>query len=95
MGVRAVCRHVGLSSATYYRSRRPAVVRPKKPRRPNKNRLPAEERVRIHAIMNSERFQDMPPRQICATLLDEGEYLCHWRGMFANAQDQERSGVEY
>lgn len=83
MGVRAACRHVELSSATYYRSQRPAVVRPKKQRRPNKNRFPAEERARIHAIMNSERFQDMPPRQIYATLLDEGEYLCHWRTMYA------------
>ena len=24
----------------------------------------------------------MPPRQIYATLLDEGRYVCHWRTMY-------------
>ncbi len=83
MGVRSACQHVGLPRATYYRSQRPPDVRQKKRRKPNKGRLPAEERARIHAIMNSERFWDMPPRQIWATLLDQGQYLCHGRTMYA------------
>jgi putative transposase len=33
-------------------------------------------------MLNSERFMDMPPRQVYATLLDEGTYLCHWRTMY-------------
>lgn len=28
------------------------------------------------------RFQDQSPRQVYATLLDEDEYLCHWRTMY-------------
>ncbi len=32
-------------------------------------------------MLNSERFLDLPPRQIWATLLDEGTYICHWRTM--------------
>ncbi len=73
MGIRAACQHVGLSRTTYCRSQRPLVVPQKKRRRPNKGRLPAEERAQIHGIMNSERFRDMPPRQIWATLQDEGK----------------------
>jgi putative transposase len=33
-------------------------------------------------VLNSERFQDCPPRQVYATLLDEQTYLCHWRTMY-------------
>jgi putative transposase len=33
-------------------------------------------------VLNSERFQDQAPREVYATLLDEGQYLCHWRTMY-------------
>jgi putative transposase len=33
-------------------------------------------------VLNSERFCDSSPRQVYATLLDEGIYLCHWRTMY-------------
>ena len=33
-------------------------------------------------MLNSERFWDSAPREVYATLLDEGEYLCHWRTMY-------------
>jgi putative transposase len=33
-------------------------------------------------VLNSERFQDLAPREVYATLLDEGQYLCHWRTMY-------------
>ena len=33
-------------------------------------------------MLTSERFADCAPRQIFATLLDEGTYLCHWRTMY-------------
>ncbi len=32
--------------------------------------------------LNSERFVDCSPRQVWATLLDEGVYLCSWRSMY-------------
>lgn len=32
--------------------------------------------------MNSKRFLDCAPRQVWATLLDEGVYLCSWRTMY-------------
>ncbi len=38
--------------------------------------------MNVRAILNSERFQDLAPRQVYASLLDEGQYLCHWRTMY-------------
>jgi len=36
----------------------------------------------VHQTLNNERFWDCSPREIYATLLDEGLYLCHWRTMY-------------
>ena len=36
----------------------------------------------MHQTLNSERFQDSPPREVYATLLEEGTCLCHWRTMY-------------
>ena len=44
--------------------------------------LTAEERGAVRDMLNSERFQNSAPRQVYATLLDEGEYLCGWRTMY-------------
>src|SRR5690554_4922298 len=49
---------------------------------------------KVRAALNSERFLDRAPRQVYATLLDEGTYLCHWRTMYrilaAHAEIRER-----
>ena len=48
----------------------------------------------MREVLNSERFQDCAPRQVYATLLDEGRYLCSWRTMYrilqAHAEVRER-----
>jgi putative transposase len=44
--------------------------------------LSAAEKAEVRAVLNSERFWDAAPREVYATLLDEGEYLCHWRTMY-------------
>jgi putative transposase len=44
--------------------------------------LSREEKSQVRQTLNSERFQDQAPREIYATLLDEGKYLCHWRTMY-------------
>jgi putative transposase len=36
----------------------------------------------VRQTLNSERFQDLAPREVYASLLDEGQYLCHWRTMY-------------
>ncbi len=86
MGWAEACRHVGISRASYYRSRHPAAARPKR-RRKNRRRLSEAKRAEIRAILNSNRFLDLPPRQIWATLLDEGTYVCHWRTMYRILHD--------
>jgi putative transposase len=44
--------------------------------------LGEDEKKEVIGILHSERFQDTAPRQICATLLDEGRYLCSVRTMY-------------
>jgi putative transposase len=44
--------------------------------------LTSAEKVTVREVLNSERFQDSAPRQVYATLLDEGIYYCHWRTMY-------------
>jgi putative transposase len=65
-------------SRFYKRKKRP----PKPVQGVRAQALSAEHRDEIRVILNSERFMDLPPRQIYATLLDEGVYLCHWRTMY-------------
>ena len=36
----------------------------------------------MREILNSETFQDKSPREVYATLFDQGRYLCHWRTMY-------------
>jgi putative transposase len=44
--------------------------------------LSVEERAQIGAVLDSERFADCAPREVYATLLDEGVYLCSWPTMY-------------
>jgi putative transposase len=45
-------------------------------------RLSAEEERSVLEMLNSERFRDVAPPEIYATLLDEGVYLCSDRTMY-------------
>ena len=81
LSAQEACRHVGVSRSAYYRSLRPPSPRTKRRER-SPRRLPQAVREEIRSVLNSERFMDMPPRQVWATLLDEGVYLCHWRSMY-------------
>jgi putative transposase len=40
------------------------------------------EKIKVRQELNSERFQDQSPREVYATLMDEGRYLCSWRSMY-------------
>ena len=81
MSVSEACSYAGVSRASWYRSRRAPSPRQKASRRSPRRLLEAR-RAEIRAVLNSERFMDMPPRQIWAALLDKGVYLCHWRTMY-------------
>ncbi len=83
LGMAPACKVVGIPRSTYYYSLQVPARTPRKQRRGRSLRqLPVAQRAEIRALLNSERFRDLPPRQIYATLLDEGTYVCHWRTMY-------------
>lgn len=57
-------------------------VSPARSRRCSPRALSPEERAQIREVLNSERFADSSPREVYATLLDEGRYLCSWPTMY-------------
>ena len=80
VGVAEACRVLGISRSSLYRARK---TKPVPSARPAPSRaLAAAEKEEVRAVLNSERFWDCAPREVYATLLDEGEYYCHWRTMY-------------
>jgi putative transposase len=84
VSVRAACRALGLSRATVHRARRAKPDAPTSPRTmpPAPRRLSDAQRAAVIDALHSERFVDQPPREIVATLLSEGKYLCSVRTMY-------------
>ena len=81
--MQAACAALGVSRSQVYRERKVAVEGPPAKPRPSPPRtLSEQERAQIREVLNSETFQDKSPREIYATLLDEGRYLCHWSTMY-------------
>jgi transposase InsO family protein len=95
VSVQAACSALDVPRASYYRRRRPRSKMASRPQPPRT--LTADERQRILAILNSERFADQAPGEIYATLIDEGTYLCSIRTMYrllrANANIRERRAI--
>ena len=82
VGTAAACRALAVPRASWYRRLQPAVPRPST-RRPSPPRaLAPVERQAALDTLHSERFVDRAPAQVCATLLEEGTYLCSVRTMY-------------
>lgn len=79
VGVRRACETLGVSRASYYRSRKATTSR-----KPSviPRALTQKEREVVRETINSERFMDKSPREIYATLLDEETYVCSVRTMY-------------
>ena len=91
VGMRSACKAMGVSRATLYRRRcRPTkdcqADRPCSPRA-----LSALERQEVKDKLNSDRFVDQAPREVYATLLDEGQYLCSVRTMYRLLSEENAS----
>lgn len=80
VGISAACRALGVPRSSLYRARRPKLESP--PRPTPARALSPEEKAEVRAVLNGERFWDCAPREVYATLLDEGIYHCHWRTMY-------------
>ncbi len=82
-GAASSCRAVGIARATYYRHRKQS--QPRKPaaecRVPGRS-LSLQEQEQVLSCLHSDRFRDMAPPQVYATLLDEGVFLCSISTMY-------------
>ena len=90
IGVDRACRAFGVSPRTWAHRRQASEGRlaPRrsrasgKPRRLPEWTIPPSERELVRAELCSERFCDLAPAQVYATLLDEGTYLCSSSTMY-------------
>jgi putative transposase len=89
VGVAKSCRVLGVPRSRLYRYRavQEKLQKPLSKPRFHPRSLSREEKSQVRQTLNSERFQDQAPREIYATLLDEGQYLCHWRTMYRILDD--------
>lgn len=87
-GVSAACQQLEVPRGWYYRRQAEAgragtqKPPPQASRPRSAHALSEAEKEQVRAVLNSERFMDQAPREVYATLLDEGQYLCHWRTMY-------------
>lgn len=83
---RGVCAALGLPRSSLYRfiDTKAKAVHHKSSvqKRPHPRALSAEERAAVLDLLRSDRFVDMAPNAVWATLLDEGRYLCSPRTMY-------------
>jgi len=93
IGYASACDTLGIPRASFYRwqagptaqSSAAVLLRPTP-----KRALSEDERAAVRAALHSERFVDQAPREVYATLLEEGLYWCHWRTIYRIlAQDEE------
>ena len=91
LGVRPLCQALGLTRATFYRhsngNPKPVQAFTNDRHRPARSLTPAE-RDNVVDLLTSQRFVDDAPRQIWASLLDEGKYLCSVSTMYRILRDQ-------
>lgn len=71
---RATCAALGLPRSTFYRRAKPPTPAPRP--RPQPRALTDAERSQVLVALHEDRFVDLAPAEVYATLLDEGVYLC-------------------
>ncbi len=79
VGIAPTCQAFGLARATYYRAQQPR--RLPRPRRAARALVPGEQQA-VLDVLHEERFVDLAPAEVYATLLDEERYLCSERTMY-------------
>ena len=82
VGINDACQSLLVSRATFYRSQQPPSPRPQKARRASIRALTEAERTETLSVLHSAEFGDRAPASVCATLLDQGRYLCSPRTMY-------------
>jgi putative transposase len=94
IGVSAACQALDVVRSSLYRARPSSKADPKPERLASPRALPPAEKEEVRKVLNSVRFADQAPREVYASLMDEGQYLCSWRTMYRildeNQEVQER-----
>ena len=89
LGIVAACAALGLARATYYRQLEPPMLGPA-PKRLSPRAMTGDEKKAVLSVLHEERFIDLAPSEVYATLLDEGTYHCSERSMYrVLAENQE------
>jgi hypothetical protein len=92
-GIASACVTLGINRAGLYRQRaQPRHTMPPKPRARSTLALCETERQDIIEILDCERFVDVAPATIYATLLDEGRYLGSVRTMYRVLKSAQQTG---
>jgi putative transposase len=92
IGVVRACSTLGVARSTYRRHRRPRVVARRRTAVHSHRRLDEQTRAEVLELAFSERFVDVAPAAIVATLLDdESRYLCSTRSMYRILADEDVS----
>ena len=82
VSLRKACQVLAVPRSGFYRQRQvpepPVVPAPVVSPRA----LQPTEKAEVRQVLNSERFADQAPREVYASLIDEGKYLCSWRTMY-------------
>ncbi len=94
-GMTTACQLLNIPRSSLYRARHPE-QQPEGVRSASSSQrvkaaraLSNAEKEEVRDVLNSERFQDQSPREVYAALLDEDEYLCHWRTMYRVLDEHE------
>jgi|JI9StandDraft_1071089.scaffolds.fasta_scaffold69762_1 putative transposase len=80
-GIDATCDALGVCRASFFRWKQPKVYGPRHRLPPPRALVPAETRA-VLDVLHEDRFADLAPAAVYATLLDEGRYLCSPRTMY-------------
>jgi len=82
VGISDACQALTVSRATFYRSQQPPPPARPLPGRRSGRALSEAERAETLSVLHSAEFSDRAPAAVCATLLDQGRYLCSPRTMY-------------
>ncbi len=94
LGTSAACNTLSVPRSSVYRARQPQVPAAPQLAHEPVRALSSAERDQVREALNSDRFADRSPREVYATLLDEGTYLCSpstmYRVLAEHAEVRER-----
>ena len=94
VGVKTACETLGVPRSSRYAAQHAQPKKDRPPAPPPPRALTIEDKAGVRETLNSDRFADQAPREVYATLLDEGVYQCSvptmYRILRENAEVVER-----